>query len=57
MGQVNSPRACIICGSQFYPSCSGSLFVCEDTQCQEEYNGSMDECCDLLGEPIDDEEE
>ncbi len=47
MSKVNSPRSCAICGREFYPSISQSLFICDDLQCRTEYNAGMEELADL----------
>lgn len=47
---VNSPRPCIICGHEFYPSISKSLFHCENINCKEAYETGMDEMNCLLND-------
>lgn len=57
MGVVNSPRPCIICGKQFYPNMSQSLFCCEDDNCRREYEDGLDECASLFDDPCEEDEE
>lgn len=51
---VNNPRPCIICGREFYPSLSGSLFICGETRCKEEFDGAQEECHNNQGDMNDD---
>lgn len=56
MSKVGGPRFCVVCGREFLPNISKSLFICDDLQCITQYEGLMEEIDDAqwdsLREPI-----